>query len=442
MNKEFLENYDAQEHEEIVKILSEVRDGKIESRQRYPPSNRLKLNEPYTRNIKDESLWNQLLPHIGTVIIELWPIKEKKQFEQFHGFKVEDVGRLIDFAKETGKIQFCLGAPPSVFKEIDFVESIFLELQPPVIVQATPAFAFFPIDDRGGVDFSRVDEESKIWVDEIFHSSVHLQFDRDCIEILKGMYGYEKLEKVHYSSFLIFDYVSLRLLGYHELADEIIQKLIIDPVEALCLLSFAKNLILQPNSNILGGIDSWERNRFRSEMDHLTPFLSTQESCRVSHSMNFPIEIGKFLNNKLKLIIPENYNGVIEVNDLYDGKDLNKLTKSLEMAIENEDLSGIDKNADELFAFLNNTWDDVEKLKNYARFFRHGISFGIAVIGAVATMPIGGVGGLLAGLGFEVAEKIADIRAYEPVSEKIMKMTASSHMVHVYDFKKKYNLIG
>ena len=441
MDKEFLENYDAMEREEILRNYRKLYDGKIERGWAYPLSNRLKLNEPHTLNIKDQSLWNQLLPNIGTVVIELWPIKEKNQFEYTHGFKIEDIERIIDFAKETGKVQFVIGAPPLAFKEIDFLESILLELQPPVLIHIDPSLAFFQIDfGTGKIDYSHPDEEIKIWSDEIIHFSKHLQSNRDCLNILLMMYGYERLNMGLYSNFLRSDYISLRLLGYHELADEIILKLSDDPIEALCLLSVAKNLILAPNFSLLGEIKSWERNRFRSEMGHLKPFLSTKESCWISQSMNFPIEIGKFLNDKLKLLIPENYKGVIEINDLYDEKDLKKLTYSLQKAIENEDLSAIDKNADEIFTIFNNTWTDVEKLKNYARFLRHGISFGIAATGAVATMPIGGVGGLLAGLGFEVAEKIAEIRAYEPVSEKIMKWTAPSHMIHVYDFRKKYKL--
>ncbi|GAI26656.1 unnamed protein product [marine sediment metagenome] len=56
-------------------------------------------------------------------------------------------------------------------------------------------------------------------------------------------------------------------------------------------------------------------------------------------------------------------------------------------------------------------------------------------------MPISGIGGLLAGLGFEVAEKILDIRTSGSMSEKITKWTASSHVIHVYDFRKKYRLL-
>lgn len=254
------------------------------------------------------------------------------------------------------------------------------------------------------------------------------------------MYGQKKLEMVPHYALLTYDYISLRLLGYHDLADEIMLNLSNNPLNALGLLTVAKNLILVPNFSVLGGIDSWERNRLRSEIDYFKRFLSTKEICRISQRMKFPIEIGKFLNDKLKLIIPENYMGVIEISDLYDEKDLTKLTYALQKAIKTEDLSTIDKNVNEIFTILNNTWTDVEKLKNYSRYLRHGISFGIAAIGAVATMPIGGVGGLLAGLGFEVAEKIAEVRALEPVSEKMMKWTAQNHIVHVYDFKKKYKL--
>jgi hypothetical protein len=445
MDRGFLENYDAKEINEMNEIIQKLHDGKIVRERRYPPSNRLKLNEPYTLSIKGQSLWTQILPNIGTVVIELKPIKQKNMFEAAHGFKIGDIERLIEFAKETGKIQFCLSGLPHLFEEIDFLEPIFLEFLPPVMVHLTPALAFFPIDFENGllhIDYSHPADEIKIWADEILYFSEHLRFNEDCIDILEKIYGrFPCYPRMVYIQLLLYDYISLRILGYHELADEINLNLSINPVKALFLLSVTKDLILSTNLDLLGGIKSMDRNIFKSELNLLKPFLST-EICEIPQSVNFPIEIGKFLNDKLKLIIPENYRGVLEVNDLYDEKDLKKLTRSLQKAIETEDLSGINKNADEIFTILNNTWNDAEQLKKHAIFFRHGISFGIAALGAVATLPIGGVGGLLAGLGFEVAEKIADIRAYELVSEKIMKWATPSHMIHVYDFKKKYKLIG
>jgi hypothetical protein len=56
-------------------------------------------------------------------------------------------------------------------------------------------------------------------------------------------------------------------------------------------------------------------------------------------------------------------------------------------------------------------------------------------------MPIGGVGGLLTGLGFNATDKMLDeMKSYESISEKILKFGTQSHIIHVYDFKKKYEL--
>lgn len=55
-------------------------------------------------------------------------------------------------------------------------------------------------------------------------------------------------------------------------------------------------------------------------------------------------------------------------------------------------------------------------------------------------MPIGGYPGLLAGLGFAVSEQILDSKGIEPITEKILKWTTRSQMIHVYDFRKKYRI--
>lgn len=65
---------------------------------------------------------------------------------------------------------------------------------------------------------------------------------------------------------------------------------------------------------------------------------------------------------------------------------------------------------------------------------------GIAAIGSIVTLPLSGFIGLLAGLGFTVANKLRGEQMSRAISEKLIKWTTPSHMMHLYDFKKKYRL--
>lgn len=79
--------------------MEELRGGKTRYGARYPPPDRLKLNQPYTKSIDGERIWSQI-PLYGTTVIALKPTRIE-MFERTHGFEVEDIGRLIDFTKKT-----------------------------------------------------------------------------------------------------------------------------------------------------------------------------------------------------------------------------------------------------------------------------------------------------------------------------------------------------
>jgi hypothetical protein len=60
----------------------------------------------------------------------------------------------------------------------------------------------------------------------------------------------------------------------------------------------------------------------------------------------------------------------------------------------------------------------------------------MTLIGALSG-PVGGVGGLLAGLGINVA---SEIFTQDPIVEKCVKKTVQNHVVNIFDFRKKYNI--
>ncbi len=63
----------------------------------------------------------------------------------------------------------------------------------------------------------------------------------------------------------------------------------------------------------------------------------------------------------------------------------------------------------------------------------------MALIGSVAAGPVGGAGGLMAGLIFDLTSKVIETTA-GPLEESIAKIRIPSHLINIFDFKRKYDI--
>src|SRR6185503_15836566 len=72
--------------------------------------------------------WSQI-PFARTLMIPLSNWSEKNIL--YNGFDTNDIPKLIDLAKESGRIQFYLTANPTAFVGLEHLEPIFRELRPP-----------------------------------------------------------------------------------------------------------------------------------------------------------------------------------------------------------------------------------------------------------------------------------------------------------------------
>lgn len=418
MDKEFLIDYEAREKEEIKKFVQKFREGKI--RGRYPLPDRLKLNEPYTKSIAGERIWNQI-PLYGTTIIALKPTK-KEIFEKVHGLDIEDIDRLIDFAKETERVQFSLAESPTRYAKMDFLEPIFKELQPPKLTH-------IPLDCMAT---NKEIEKSYDEMKRLLKNSSSLDFIKKYVE---KKYYKLVISPDDVKRGIIDDLIRLKLMGYENSVKDFTRSLTaIDTTKIISLLEAIHDMFFF-SFDPLKGVKSFKRQDIHDLHERFPLNL------KIPKEKELPCEVGKFLNDKLKLIIPKNLDGAIELSDEYDLYDLRKVMSALSVAVEKEKIDVINEKSEESSVIFENVWSDADKLKGKINIFRHGISFGIGIIGVVATLPISGVGGLLSGLGFEVADKVADIKAYRSISEKIAEWRMQSHIIHVYDFKRKYKLL-
>ena len=103
MDREYLTDYEKREleaHEEFRKMLI---DDKFGIEDIFPPENRfIKLSKPIAWYFEGD-FWPQI-PISGSTIQMLFPVK-MKYFKKTHGYEYSDIDRIIDFIKETGKIQ-------------------------------------------------------------------------------------------------------------------------------------------------------------------------------------------------------------------------------------------------------------------------------------------------------------------------------------------------
>jgi hypothetical protein len=234
---------------------------------------------------------------------------------------------------------------------------------------------------------------------------------------------------------LAHDLIRLKLLGHEDLVEDFIGWLAtVDVMSYVFLLQMLHDLFLFPYDP-LKGVKSIKRPDIKELQKHFSVKSHAYEE------VEFPYEVGKFLNDKLNLILPRDQEGAIRLSETYDLYDLRKVMKAFNEAVEKKRIDTIIEKSEELFLIFQNVWSEADKLKGKVNIGSTVISLGIGVVGAVATLPIGGVGGLLAGLGFKVADKALGAKSYASISEKLVKFATQSHVTHVYDFKKKYKLI-
>jgi hypothetical protein len=131
LNKEYLTDYGERERNCFGAFLKDLNDGRIDELSQYPPLGRFPKAEaplacvhPLLSNIYS------IIPFYGTTIIYVMP-SSKSMFQSQNGFSPDDINKLVDFAKETGKMQFILAAEPEFYEGLDFLDPLFTELRVP-----------------------------------------------------------------------------------------------------------------------------------------------------------------------------------------------------------------------------------------------------------------------------------------------------------------------
>lgn len=422
LDREYLEDYEQREIREFVKLVRRIHEGKFSfEKDRYPPDERfVNIQKPVAmtslRVASLNKIWAQV-PFSGSLILVLptWPLS----FFEESLFESSDIPKIIDFIKETGRIQVVLNDKPTSYEGLDYLDPFFKELSPPVLQQA-------PITILGN------EKEIRTAVD-IFNDLGRVRFFDFWAKSIYEMLGKEA--KKFYSrtssmvrSEAIWTYVALKLQHYtHPLAEDIENLMIDDPAKAQVLIGICQHFLVAPLLGIRGDLDNYAMDDIIKA--HILPSSYRPKDIR------FPIEIGKFLLKKLTYI-PQDMRACLYIIDNYENYDLQKVQKSLNEAIVTNHPDIVNKSAEEFSEILDNVWNDPtipRRMKNLKR----GIPISVAAIGSAVSAFTGGLEGFLAGLGFGVGAKYLDVEI-EGISENLAKFFSRSYQANVYDFKKEY----
>jgi len=417
LDREHIEEYARLEHDEYEKLLKRIKEGSFDfEADSYPPDERfVKLQRPVALCTSDvQNIWTQV-PLCGSLIVPIMPLSQDR-FEK-EVFSIREIPQIIDFIKDTGRIQFVLTACPHHYEGLDYLDPIFEELSP-------PRYLCLP--------------------DEVFYSPKEIQEAREIFNTISNVSFMPWLKKmVELSPNVLSDipndclnvYASLKL-GRYTLAEDIENLIIDDPAKALDLIFTCKQLITDPFHNRLSNVTNMTIDEIR-EAKNLPLVYQPRE-------VTFPCEIGKFLLKKLTYA-PEGLEACKELIYHCSSYDLQKVFKSLNEAIVTYHPDIASKSADELAEILDNIWND-KNISNRIKNIEIGVPVSIAAIGGiVAGLPGLFAGGFLSELGFKIVEKTTEKYAEKLFSikgggltERLSKLRTKSYQANVYDFKKKY----
>lgn len=313
LDRDFLEDYKCRENEYYDHFVKDIFEGKfVLGKDESPYKSRyIKLQRPVAELHRSnesafrENIWAQI-PFNGSSIIAL-PAFSKVNFEE-ELFEVKDIPRLVEFVKETGRLQFALSDDIMAYEALDYLDPIFSELKPPAY-HLTPMGAF-------------ASEEEIQSATRTFTTLADVSFTGFLdFRVREGLVPFQSTMSTYMGAQMT--YVTLKLTK-NSLAEEAENLLVDDPIQAIRLLAIANIFIEIPAWNLLADSHNYPLDRIKEAatlMSNAPPF-----------KIHFNNEIGKFLLKKLTYA-PCSLDACKELMYHYDRYDLQKVQGSLTQAI-------------------------------------------------------------------------------------------------------------
>jgi hypothetical protein len=342
-----------------------------------------------------------LVPFHKTVIVKI-PSVNEEHFRKRIQFSVEELLEL----EEKGRVALILSQNPTDYVGLDYLDPI-LEKEIPISFRIL-AYKEYIAGKRlksYGYEAECLFSENPVW-----------KFDEKWKNYIKVVEGF---------------FVDLRVCGYNEIADLLVDLSVIAP-ELTRQLTLLYSHTLCGNIISYGGIHALDKR-------HVSLFEKIKNMKNEISCDPFPYEAGVFLTNKLKLLhIPyviggETIERCLEVYPYYEKA--RKALASLDKAIEERNEDKMLDNAGEYENEMESVWKSVQKIEE-KKDTASEIMQTVGVTGSITSPVLLGLPGILASSFFSVLshKKIA-----EPASEYLAKVRKPAHIVTLYEFKKDVN---
>jgi hypothetical protein len=375
-----------------------------------------KYSKPYSFAVEtaNPSIWPQI-PLNGTTLIKIAPTN-KKDFEQFHSFSIKQIPELVRFAKETHKIQFILSDDADKYVNLEYLNPIFEELQPPLLM-----WEFMGTKPQI-TDLQKIRRNSEIEWETLI----------EVLDVTRPrVFHYPLLSQAAFAywlSCLKREYLRLKVFGFEDLADEAMNNLLIDTNYAFKLISTSAHLFVQPGNFNKQIEPSFSLESIKNFNDIYPDTLSS------SLHLKFPYEIGSFLMKKCTYY-PESLDACKQVISLYKENDLYNVYNSFCDSINKNRINALIDRKEQLDEIFDNIWDESNKINRNKLIIEWGADVLIGTVG----LFLEGYPGLLASIGFEIFDRTSS-KFLSHFSEKIARKTVSPYSARIYDFKTKYKI--
>jgi hypothetical protein len=410
MKLEWLKNYEAKEYEKINRSDRDLSQGKITVKEAYPYFNK-KIKTPCAVATV-ANLWVQL-SLFETVFFELVPVDKYELFEALN-ITQSDFDRLIELGK-TGKIRFMLKTFPDEYRQFDYLDPIFSELDPPIS---------YALDDSR-ITQQDITRERVIFEEYASHKVAPYLASEDISEIFVNKHYFYGLFNIAYE---------MKLNNLLDARQQIYDLMLVDPELAIDLLHLYDRILrpstdplaLKYNATSLVNLENFNLAKFKS-------FFSANSSSIQSDLFDraLPYEIGKIIIDTAYPNL-KTFDGYLELADCYKSNHLYSLLQAFYEGVTVNDYDAIKGNTDELKLVMENLWKDakyIPVLKKEVDFFA---SLSIGAIGQI----VGGTGysGILAFLGFLVLDKVLTPQ----FSDLAVKIGCQNYTLAIFNFNKQY----
>lgn len=408
MDFDYLDDYHEKEREQYNAFIKSTPQDQLLKKE-YPPKNRFpKIHDFFTYATTgfNESIWAQA-PYTGSLLVPLIPTRDSHDFEKIYNISISQIPEIVEFVKETGKVQFYLEGSPRDYENLDYLDPIFSDLNPPVLFTNEP--------------YLKDPEITKAKVE--FHDLMK------CVDFkgyVKRLFpGLDPVTKRDLFDHFLKSFVRMRFYKFNTIADSFIDTVSVNPDYAFSLLRLSNQLLTEPLSKPLKGSHNYSTNEIYEFKQ-----VIYGENTKFLKKFQYPCEIGTFLSSKI-INYPDSFSACKSMVFQYDEKELKTVFNAISTGIQEKRPNQVFDNIQELNQILDEIWKETELIQRQKKIIKGELSVMFGLVGFGISLETG----LLAALGLITASSTTNFM--DELTELITKRSLKAHLSTIYDFEGK-----